>query len=365
MAKSRKANLSTAKKAKNDEFYTQYTDINNELCHYVKHFKGKTVLCNCDDPEQSHFWKFFVQNFEAYHLKKVISTHYNKDGSPSYKLEYTGETMNGQQVWVKSDLISKNGEPSNGDFRSAACVEILDECDIVVTNPPFSLFRPFVSQLLEYGKDFIIIGNKNAITYKEFFPLLKNNKVWIGYTSPNEFILPDGTITKQVNGLTRWFTNLDVKKRHELLLKPEEAHYKYHGHEQDYPKYDNYDAINVDETAAIPDDYDGVMGVPITFMDKYNPDEFEIVGLAPERLSEGESSLQIKRYKDAIQHNDPKKVKEGKKKPTEPGGKVNDGPAILWETQPAKYPYYTCSDLPGKFLQVLYARVLIRRKELK
>lgn len=264
------ANLTAAKNAKNDEFYTRYDDINAELCHYVGHFKDKIVFCNCDDPESSNFWKFFVQNFHNYGIKKVISTHYNKDGSPSYKLEYDGQELNGQQVWVKTEL------QGNGDFRSDECIAILKEADICCTNPPFSLFRQFVAQLMEYEKKFIIIGSKNAITYKEFFPLLKDNRVWIGYNHVKEFNRPDGS--SQKFGNIGWYTNLDIKKRHELLLKPHEAHYKYYGHETDYPKYDNYDAINVNKLTEFPDDYFEHIGVPITFLDKYNPDEFEIIG---------------------------------------------------------------------------------------
>ena len=261
---SKNSNLHSAKNAKNDEFYTQLTDVSEELRHYKKHFKGKTVFCNCDDPTWSAFWKYFHLNFEVLGLKKLISTHYDKD-KPTYKMVYEGGDDNNIEVGEKTPL------QGNGDFRNQECIELLNESDIVVTNPPFSLFREYVAQLMEYGKKFIIIGNKNSVTYKEFFPLLKDNKVWLGYNSPAEFNTPEG-VTKKINGLSRWFTNLDIKKRHEKIVL-----WKTYTPEE-YPKYDNYDVINVNKVAEIPIDYDGVMGVPITFLDKYNPDEFEIVG---------------------------------------------------------------------------------------
>lgn len=258
------ANLHKAKDSKNDEFYTQLTDVSKELMHYKQHFKNKIVLCNCDDPTWSAFWKYFHLNFAELGLKKLISTHYDREKA-TYKMEYTGGDDNDIEVGVKTPL------KGNGDFRNKECLDLIDEADIVVTNPPFSLFREYVAVLMEYNKKFLIIGNKNAITYKEFFPLLKDDKVWIGCNSPIEFSTPDG-ITKKLNGLTRWFTNLDVAKRHEKLIL-----WKNYTPEE-YPKYDNYDAINVDKVSEIPVDYDGVMGVPITFMDKHNPEQFEIVG---------------------------------------------------------------------------------------
>ena len=257
-------NLHKAKKAKNDEFYTQLTDVSEELRHYKKHFKGKIVYCNCDDPTWSAFWKYFHLNFEVLGLKKLISTHYDKD-KPTYKMVYDGGNDNNIEAGVKTPL------QGNGDFRNQECIELLKKSDIVVTNPPFSLFREYVAQLMEHEKKFIIIGNKNSVTYKEFFPLLKDNKVWLGYNSPAEFNTPEG-VTKKINGLSRWFTNLGIKKRHEKIVlrkiyTPEE-----------YPTYDNYEAINVNKTVEIPSDYDGVMGVPITFLDRYCPEQFEIIG---------------------------------------------------------------------------------------
>ena len=259
------SNLHAAKAAKNDEFYTRYEDINaeiNTLEHgYRPHFKDAVVYSNCDDPEWSNFWKFFKDRFHAFGLKKLISTHYEKDGSASYMLEFDGAKV------TKTEL------EGNGDFRSEECIELLKQADIVVTNPPFSLFREYVAQLMEYGKKFIIIGNKNSITYKEIFPLLKDNKAWLGYDNPAEFGSPEG-LTKKVQGLCRWFTNLDIPKRHE----PMKLGQCYYGYEDRYPRYDNLpEVINVEKVAEIPGDYDGVMGVPITFMDKYCPEQFEII----------------------------------------------------------------------------------------
>lgn len=284
------SNLSAAKRAKNDEFYTQLTDIEKELRHYRKHFKDKTVLCNCDDPFESNFFKFFVLNFTRLGLKKLIATCYEgsavaeyRDGKAKpYKAvvttvrDTTGdggvdmEDVRNLFELGENELVELEGD---GDFRSEECLALLDEADIVVTNPPFSLFREYVAVLMEHEKKFIIVGNKNAITYKEIFPLLKDDAVWLGCESPCEFFTPRG-MTKKVNGLTRWFTNLDIKKRHEELILVK----KYAGHEDEYPTYDNYDAIEVSKVADIPLDYAGVMGVPITFLDKYSPDQFEIVG---------------------------------------------------------------------------------------
>ena len=283
------SNLGAAKRAKNDEFYTQLTDIEKELRHYRKHFRGATVLCNCDDPFESNFFKFFVLNFKRLGLKKLIATCYEgsavaeyRDGKAKpYKAvvttvhDTTGdggvdmEDVRNLFELGENELVELEG---NGDFRSEECLALLDEADIVVTNPPFSLFREYVSVLMEHEKKFIVIGSQNAITYKEFFPLLKDNKVWLGSTHPKEFIQRNGTVKKFGN--ICWFTNLDIKKRHEELILVK----KYTGHEGEYPTYDNYDAIEVSKVVDIPLDYAGVMGVPITFLDKYCPDQFEIVG---------------------------------------------------------------------------------------
>lgn len=271
---SKNNNLHAAKTAKNDEFYTTFSSINDEINTnehgYRPFFKDQIVYCNCDDPEESNFWKFFKAVFKAYGIKKLISTHYTQDGSSSYKLEYDGERV------VKTEL------EGNGDFRSPECVELLKESDIVVTNPPFSLFRDFIGLLMEYNKKFAIIGNMNAITYKEVFPLIKENKIWLGYSQPKIFIQPDGSEKKFGNIL--WYTNLDIPKRHEPML----LGWKFEkGLEMGiYQKYDNYDAYNVDKVCQIPRDYDGVLGVPITFLDKYCPEQFEILNANDYRTSD-------------------------------------------------------------------------------
>ena len=257
-------NLRRAKVNKNDEFYTQLTDIEKELGNYRGHFKDKIVFCNCDDPLESNFWKYFSLNFEFLGLKKLISTHYETE-KPSYKLEIVRDEQANKLDTIKTPL------KQNGDFRSPECIDILTEADIVVTNPPFSLFREYVAQLVEYEKKFLIIGNKNAITYKEIFKLIKDNLLWLGYKSPGNFMQPDGSIGK-LAGLTRWFTNLKITKRNEDLIL-----YKTYN-EAEYPHYDNYDAINVNKVKDIPMDYDGAMGVPITFLDKHNPMQFELLG---------------------------------------------------------------------------------------
>lgn len=274
-------NLHKAKEAKNDEFYTQLTDVSKELMHYKQHFKDKTVLCNCDDPTWSAFWKYFHLNFSVLGLKKLISTHYDKT-EPTYKMEYEGGDDNDIKVGKKTPL------EGNGDFRNKECLNLLDECDIVVTNPMFSLFREYVATLVEHNKKFIVWGNNNAITYKEFFPLLKEDKVWLGYTAnktlvfriPDSYEKWDEKETQKMNDGHHYakvpaisvFTNLDIEKRHEKLILWK--HYT----PKEYPKYDNYDAIEVSKVSDIPVDYDGVMGVPITFLDKFNPNQFEIIG---------------------------------------------------------------------------------------
>lgn len=289
-------NLNKAKEAKKDEFYTQLEDINNELRHYRKHFRGKTVLCNCDDPRVSNFFTYFAYNFEFLGLKKLITTCYknqnidlfsqNKSEQAVY-LVYEGD-KNGDHI-PNADEIGVMPLKGDGDFRSKECIELLKEADIVVTNPPFSLFREYVAQLIEYDKKFLIIGNVNAVKYKELFPLIMNNKIWLGasihsgdrkFWVPNDYELNaagcgiDETGRKyiRVKGV-RWFTNLDYKERHENLIL-----YKHYSPEE-YPKFENFDAININRTEDIPCDYNGVMGVPITFMDKYNPEQFEILGV--------------------------------------------------------------------------------------
>ena len=264
------SNLHSAKKAKNDEFYTQLTDIEKELKHYKRHFKNKVVFLNCDDPQESNFWRYFSANFEHLGLKKLISTHYEQDAStPSYKLEIVRD-VNGDGKINNLDTI-KTPLTFFGDFRSPECVEIMEEADIVVTNPPFSLFRELIALLMEKKKKFIVIGNLNSISYKDVFKFIKNNKLWIGYNCVRHFKQPDGTMYEAARSF--WFTNLNIKKRQDEIVLYKE----YKGNKSNYPKYDNYNAINVDKVVDIPMDYEGAMGVPITFMDKYNPTQFEIL----------------------------------------------------------------------------------------
>lgn len=257
--------LHAAKKAKNDEFYTQLYDIENELKHYKEHFRGKVVFCNCDDPDWSSFWVYFQEGFEHLGLARLIATHYSQ-GKSSYKLEFDGRrSADGKPIVRQTDL------EGDGDFRSAECVELLKEADIVVTNPPFSLFREYVGQLVEHGKQFLVIGSQNAITYKETFKLIRENRLWLGNAKPKQFKQPDGSI--KTFGNICWFTNLPHNKRNEELI----LFRIYAGNEHRYPKYDNYDAIEVSKVVDIPADYPGAMGVPITFLDKYNPEQFELI----------------------------------------------------------------------------------------
>ena len=301
------SDLHTANKNKADEFYTQLTDIEKEMMHYKPLFKGKTVLCNCDDPRISNFFKYFALNFNEFGLKKIISTCYKNqdvdlftqnDCEKAVYIEYSGNPNDPTSTDFSTMEVKEL--KGDGDFRSEECVELLKQADIVVTNPPFSLFREYVSLLYKYKKKFIIIGNQNAITYKEIFPLIKENKIWLGYSihsGDREFGVPDsypltaassridenGRKFIRVKGVL-WFTNLDYKERHDELIL-----YKTYTPEE-YPKYDNYDAINIDKTSDIPMDYDGVMGVPITFLDKYSPDQFEIIKF---RKGDDEKDLSI------------------------------------------------------------------------
>lgn len=291
-------NLRKASKAKKDEFYTQLSDIEKEIRHYKKHFKSKIVFCNCDDPRVSNFFHYFSYNFEQLGLKKLITTCYKNQNVDLFSqnnsekaifLEYTGD-KNKDNVPNPEEIGIKHLK-GDGDFRSKECVDLLKESDMVVTNPPFSLFREYVAQLVEYKKKFLIIGNVNAITYKEIFKLIKENKLWLGasiHSGDREFGVPDdypltaasfrigsdGKKYIRVKGV-RWFTNLDYEERHEDLI----LYKNYYGNESEYPKYDNYNAINIDVTKDIPMDYAGVMGVPITFLDKYNPEQFELLGI--------------------------------------------------------------------------------------
>lgn len=315
------SNLSSSRSDKADEFYTQLSLIESELKHYKGHFKGKVVFCNCDDPFESNFFKYFAMNFNSLGLKKLIATCYatspivytqlklfddktvTKEESTKkpYKIEITevaDENGDGRVDIFDVEYLLKNRKNAltllqgDGDFRSAECVELLKQANIIITNPPFSLFRDFMTQLLEYEKDFIIIGNQNAITYREIFPLIRDNKIWLGYNCGHFwFKVPDTYEEKKTDfkidetgqkwrrmGNICWFTNVDIEKRHEDMT----IFRTYSPHT--YPKYDNYDAIEVSRTADIPCDYYGYMGVPITFMQYYNPNQFKIIGLDDHRV---------------------------------------------------------------------------------
>ena len=316
------SSLIKANKAKQDEFYTQLADIENELKHYKAHFKGKVVFCNCDDPYESNFFKYFAMNFNHLGLKKLIATCYDnspiaytqlsllgKDNEKSfpnknrrtYKIEisevkdYNNDgavDLADVRFLLQNDKNTLSLLKGDGDFRSEECIELLKAADIVVTNPPFSLFREYVAQLIEYDKKFLIIGNQNAITYKEIFQLIKENILWLGYKCGDmAFTVPSYYEPRETRfwidergqkwrsmGNICWFTNLDIQKRHEDLLL-----YRQYNPEE-FPFYDNYDAINVNKTSEIPYDFYGIMGVPVTFLDKYNPEQFEILGLDDHRV---------------------------------------------------------------------------------
>jgi len=304
--------LQSAISAKKDEFYTQLSDIENELRHYREHFKGKTVLCNCDDPRVSNFFKYFALNFEILGLKRLICTCYKNNQPDLFSMNecekavfiiYDGD-KNGNKVpdLEEIEVVPLKGD---GDFRSAECIELLQQADIVCTNPPFSLFREYLAQLIQYGKKFLIIGNQNAIHYREVFPLIKDNLMWLGYgfnrncahfITKYEDVAADADHRQgmiRVSGVT-WYTNLEIQKRHEEIIL-----YKTYN-PSDYPKYDNFDAINVDKTSDIPVDYDGVIGVPITFMYKYCPEQFKILGTSTDSMPKGAPYINGKRIYERI-----------------------------------------------------------------
>lgn len=384
-------NLNAAKVAKKDEFYTQLSDIERELQHYWQHFRGKVLLCNCDDPYESNFFKYFALRFNQLELKKLICTCYN--GSPvtgnelaihfdgfdddepkkiAYKVEITEvKDENGDGAVDLSDVqyLLKNNKNvlsilKTGDFRSQECIELLKEADIVVTNPPFSLFREYIGQLMKYQKKFLIIGNMNSITCKEIFPYVQNNKMWIGpsiSSGDRKFYVPDdyplnaagcgvdsdGKRFIRVKGV-RWFTNLDHNKRHEDL----DLVCRYS--EDEYPTFDNFDAIEVGKTSDIPYDYDGIMGVPITFLDKYNPDQFEILGLT--QIGCHDLCPDTKRY------NDYKEITRATDKPTgSSGGKTNENAVLCGQGN--KKTYYLGPN--GEVVHSAYKRIFIRKIEKK
>ncbi len=378
--------LKAAVRAKEDEFYTQLTDIEKEMRYYKKHFKDKVVFCNCDDPFESNFFKYFVLNFNRLGLKKLIATCYVSSPIANTQLslfDITGTEEDKQnkaykavitKVYDKSgdggiDMFDvaelfKSGEneltelDGDGDFRSAECLALLDESDVVVTNPPFSLFREYVSTLLEHNKHFIIIGSQNAITYKEFFPLLMQNKVWLGYGNGDmsfkvpEYFEPretrfwvddDGQKWRSLGNIA-WFTNLDIRKRHEemILVKRYDS--------SKYPNYDNYEAIEVSKTADIPCDFPGVMGVPITFMYKYNPEQFDIIGLV-----NGKDYLAG--IKTTRNYKDFQETRQNGTKTGSGGGKINGNPVL--KGKPKSGNYFVLND---EVVHSTYARIFIRNK---
>lgn len=297
---SKNSNLNSAKKAKNDEFYTLIEDIEKEIYHYGHALEGKTVYCNCDDPLDSAFTRYFILRFKALKLKKLICTFYDiTNNKNAFAFVYEGQDINGSGIITESDidiikstkafhypLVDDEGFDfenkeacwkksiyGKGDFRSQNCIDYLKMSDIVITNPPFSLFREYILQLMSYNKKFIVIGNKNAITAKQLFPYIKNNEMWWGITHPKEYRLPDGNLTTNKKEMTRWFTNVTHTYRNEELRL-----YKKYSPEK-YPTYDNYNAIDIKEVKCIPEDHYGIMGVPITFLDKYCPTQFEFIGI--------------------------------------------------------------------------------------
>jgi hypothetical protein len=362
--KSQHSLLKEAKANKKDEFYTQLSDIENELKHYRHHFKDKVVYCNCDDPRISNFFHYFSYNYEKLGLKRLITTCYKNQNSDLFSqnssekaiyLEYLGD-KNGNNTPDVNEIGIHYLE-GDGDFRSPESIELLKQADIVVTNPPFSLFREYVAQLVEYDKKFIIVGHQNAITYKEIFKLIKDNKLWLGYGfkgGAGHFINTEyenyATAGDKKEGMIRvsgvhWFTNLEINKRHEDLIL-----YKTYNHEE-YPTYDNYDAIEVSKTKEIPMDYSGIMGVPITFLDKYNPDQFEIIGLS-QKVGYGLESNKT--------YNSFKETRQDGTTTGSSGGKTNGNPVM--KGKPITGNYFINES--GYVVYSLYARIFIKNKRL-
>jgi hypothetical protein len=351
-------NLHKAKDQKRDEFYTQLSDIEKEVKHYKHHFKDKVVYCNCDDPRVSNFFHYFSYNFEALGLKRLITTCFKSqsadlfsqnDSERAIYLEYTGD-KNGNRTPDPSE-IGIHYLKGDGDFRSKESIELLKQADIVITNPPFSLFREYLTQLIDFDKKFLIVGHQNAISYKEIFRLIKDNKLWLGYGFTggaghfiNKHYEDYASASDRKEGMIRvsgvvWLTNLDIQKRHDDLI----LYKSYEGNENEYPQYDNYEAIEVSKTKDIPYDYKGLMGVPITFLDKYNPEQFEII-----TLGIGEENFT----------------------PTKKYGKFRDPITKLPIPDKRDYLLYV-RDVNGKYLtdegyrvNKVYARIIIKNKRL-
>ena len=381
--------MRNAQKNKNDEFYTALADIEKEMKYYKEYFKGKVVFCNCDDPFESNFFKYFAMNFNYLGLKKLISTCYagspivteqlslfdvkglvikKEEAKKPYKIIITEvDDSNGDGAVDLSDVeyLIKNKKNTltlleeDGDFRSKECIELLKESDIVVTNPPFSLFREYVAQLVKYQKDFLIIGNVNAIAYRDFFHLIKENKVWMGasiHSGDREFRVPSSYPLKasgtridehgnkyiRVKGV-RWWTNLDYKERHEKLIL-----YKKYTPEE-FPKFDNYDAINVDKVSDIPYDYKGLMGVPITFLDKYNPEQFKIIASSQTGCHPDE--MVLKKYSDYFGFT------QDRKSNGRTGATMGNNPILVKDDK--KHVYYENKD--GIRVQSTYCRIFIEK----
>lgn len=356
-----KSRLNTAKKNKKDEFYTQLSDIENEMRLYKKHFKNKIVLCNCDDPRVSNFFHYFSHKFEFLGLKKLISVCYksqemnlftqNKSEKAVY-LEYDGDKNSNKIPDIEE--IEVNHLKGDGDFRSDECIKLLEKADIVVTNPPFSLFREYVDQLINYDKKFIIVGHQTSIQYKNIFSYIMENKIWLGFGFKGgaaHFINPHyedyATAGNHIDGMIRvsgviWLTNLDIKKRHENLIL-------YKAYEPILNEtYDNYDAININYTKEIPINYKGVMGVPITFLNKYNPDQFEIIGLSA-KFGFGLKSTKFYDLFDEVRENGEKTGNSGKK--------TNGNPIL--KGKPKKGIYYKNGK---KIIHSLFSRIFIKAK---
>jgi len=403
-------NLTNAKKAKNDEFYTQYNDIQKEVEAYLEYnpnvFKNKVVYCNCDDPYESNFFRYFVLNFNRIGLKKIITTSYKPSPVANTQLELFGDNktlakakkcpkitankfvineakdIDGDGEFNMKDIAqqlktNKNNEweplEENGDFRSDECIELLKQSDIVVTNPPFSLFREYVRQLVDYKKKFLIIGNPNAITYKEIFPLIKENKMWIGiklmgadmlFNVPKkyeEYLVKEkkeGSAYRIIDGAVKgrtqaiWFTNLDHGRRHQLLPLMTEKEIIKFGTKKPFQKYDNYDAIEIPLVKYIPSDYKGVMGVPISFIDKYNPDQFEILG-ATQRGCHDE-------VPDTKKYDSYWEVRQNGKRTGSSGNKTNENANLFCND--GKKNYFI--NEKGRIIQSAYQRIFIKHKKI-
>jgi len=360
-SKSLNRSLQAAKATKQDEFYTQLSDIEKELKHYQKHFKNKTILCNCDDPRVSNFFKYFINNFEKLALKKVIATCYQNDKPDLFSqhksdkgiyFEYSGE----QKKLRLPDpaKIRPRKLKRDGDFRSEECVNLLKQADIVVTNPPFSLFREYVTQLVEHKKKFVILANQNSLSTKDVFELVRDDKLWLGYNNGDmAFRVPDHYKPRETRfwvdergdkwrsfGTMCWLTNIDIAKRHEDLILYKKYNRKV------YPTYDNFDAIEVSKVEDIPLDYDGTMGVPGGFLTKHNPDQFEIVGITKTWFGMASKKYPTQTQVDA----------DGNKSEV---SKLNDGAALRSPTRPVGKTYYIVG---RKYFTQTYPRILIRRK---